>query len=929
MPDNSQAIPQNVRTIFLDMTDLMDYAKHNSTLSGIQRVVGNLLINIYLWRESCSAAADIVPVIPEYDRYKVLAPDLSIVVEMIDILETQNGDRRKLDKLISAVYNSRSVVYPGTGDIFVIAGAFWIYPHYDLIAELRARGVGFGLFIHDLIQVTNPDYVQHVATVVFRKALIDALALVNFVLTNSEFVAQEVRNFLANRLNYTVPVRAIPLATELRPVKSAGDDVITPDIRRAVSSEYVLCVGTIEIRKNHLYLLKIWDRLILEFDGEVPNLVFVGKWGWKIDELRTYLDRYSRLGDRLRIFNNASDVALAHLYRNCLFTAYPSFAEGFGLPLGESLAYGKPCVVSNTTSLPEVGGRFARYLDPFDLDQGYEVFRSILSDRVALEKWTDDIRANYKPKTWDEFSREFFDSVVALYLKRECKEYVNNCFLEAKTIYFIGDDDVARLDRDGLPLVTFRMARVSGWHPTEPWGCWAAERRAQLKFRTRHTAGTKVSVFLLLHVPPGSEGATCTVTIGGVETLLTKLSPEATWRSVTGVVSENECIEIGVLSNGTFGEPDRRRLYVGIHALAHCNNNDVLTRVSFSSRPARRVMGRFADRIGTAFSLRRRTSTEVTDAQRQVLHSIVEEQLAEREIAAQPQSLFYHVTQAGGISGPYQIVPPNPGVIALAGGPYMAAANCLARDFYHERYVAFCQSISHPPHLHRELWEFAFIAEHLDLAGALRPGSRGLGFGAGVARLPSLFASLGCEILATSVGVDTATARLPSEQEEKSRDALFYPDICGRALFDERVKFRFLNNYKVDEVFQGHDFCWSASFVDKLGSLEIGSEFIVQSVEKALKLGGVACHTSELNLTSNEKTVESGGSVLFRRRDIEDLIERLERRGHEVKPLAFEAGLSFLDTLVDVPPFDGDVHLKLRLGEFVTTSFGIVVTRGR
>jgi hypothetical protein len=78
---------------------------------------------------------------------------------------------------------------------------------------------------------------------------------------------------------------------------------------------------------------------------------------------------------------------------------------------------------------------------------------------------------------------------------------------------------------------------------------------------------------------------------------------------------------------------------------------------------------------------------------------------------------------------------------------------------------------------------------------------------------------------------------------------------------------------------------------------------------------------------SNEWTVETGGTVLFRRQDIDRLIKRLENRGHRCERLPIEIGSSFIDFLIDVPPYH-DIHLKLQLGEFVTTSFGIVVTRG-
>ena len=333
-----------------------------------------------------------------------------------------------LDNAIRAIYYSRQSAYPQASDIFIIAGAFWIYDNYDMIASLRSMGVVFGLFIHDLIQIKNPEYVHKDATLVFRKSLIDVLSLANFLFTNSQYVAGEVEEFLRDRLNFSLPVRAIPLATELhKPARQQSS--ITAGIIDAAREEFVLCVGTIEVRKNHLFLIRIWERLVKELKGRAPNLIFVGKWGWDIDVLQEYLSTTDALGNWLYIFNGITDTELEYLYRHCLFTAFVSFAEGWGLPVGESLAHGKPCVASDRTSIPEVGGALVRYVDPFDLRSGYETIKHLLSNRAELACWTAQILDEFRPKTWQKFCAEFFDGVTAFCRGGVPDSLSTNCLL--------------------------------------------------------------------------------------------------------------------------------------------------------------------------------------------------------------------------------------------------------------------------------------------------------------------------------------------------------------------------------------------------------------------------------------------------------------------------------------------------------------------
>jgi hypothetical protein len=292
--------------------------------------------------------------------------------------------------------------------------------------------------------------------------------------------------------------------------------------------------------------------------------------------------------------------------------------------------------------------------------------------------------------------------------------------------------------------------------------------------------------------------------------------------------------------------------------------------------------------------------------------------------------IFRFVKQSGAPSNPYQICLPDPAVVGFQDGDYMRSANCLARDFYHRDFAAFCCSMALPAYLNRKFWEFAFIWHHLFSEGAIKAGARGVGFGVGRERFPSLFASHGCKILATDAPPGIARDEwTDTGQHSCSINELFFPEIVSEAAFRENVRFEFCDMNAIADDIHDFDFCWSSCSFEHLGSIANGLDFVVNSVEKTLKVGGVACHTSELNLSSNDETIGEGATVLFRRRDIEKLIERLESRGHKVKPLPIEPGKSFIDLLVDLPPYSPDLHLRLSLGKYVTTSFGIVATRGR
>jgi len=230
---------------------------------------------------------------------------------------------------------------------------------------------------------------------------------------------------------------------------------------------------------------------------------------------------------------------------------------------------------------------------------------------------------------------------------------------------------------------------------------------------------------------------------------------------------------------------------------------------------------------------------------------------------------------------------------------------------------------------HRKQWETLYILQVLARFGLIGPGSHGLGFGCGREFLPSFLAAEGCRVTATDQPEPAAAAAgwIDTGQHSHTLQGLHWPALCSADLFRERVRFRTADMNAIPPELRGFDFCWSACALEHLGSIHAGLRFIERSLH-CLCPGGVAVHTTEFNLLSNSRTLRRGGTVLFRRRDLEGLAVRLADRGHRVMPLRFHPGDQPLDAHVDVPPFADDPHLRLALRHYATTSFGFVVQRG-
>jgi SAM-dependent methyltransferase len=274
-------------------------------------------------------------------------------------------------------------------------------------------------------------------------------------------------------------------------------------------------------------------------------------------------------------------------------------------------------------------------------------------------------------------------------------------------------------------------------------------------------------------------------------------------------------------------------------------------------------------------------------------------------------------------------VPPIESIASDPTAPFMQYSTCTAADYVHPEFARMCAALHVRLRFIRKLWEYAFIVHHLGQAGVLGEGSRGLVFGVGAEPLPAYFASLGCEIVATDAPVEVADrGGWTDKRHSDAVDAMTNNGICDADVFRERVHHRFVDMNAIPDDLEGFDFCWSACCFEHLGSLKHGLEFVVNSVEQCLRPGGIAVHTTEYNLSSDDETLELPNLAIYRKRDLEGLIDELRSRGHSIGDLRVAPdNASYLDQYVDVRPFSDELHLKLELGKFATTSAGLAIRR--
>ncbi len=301
----------------------------------------------------------------------------------------------------SAVRDFKTSVQPG--DVLGIFGSHWHDPtHAARVASLRqAHGLQVAVLVYDLIPVRFAEFCSPGVVQRFHAWMGAMLDQADQVFAISNATADDTRAYAAETgRRLSRPIVVTPIGTGF------GDRPAPIRTQRLPTGPYVLFVSSIEVRKNHLLAFRAWKRLLSLLPREqVPALVFAGRQGPMVGDLMQQIANTQNLGGKLIIIDDPSDGELAALYEGCRFSLFPSFAEGWGLPVTESLGYGRPCLIAHATSLPEAAGPGAISFDPDNLGDAVDKLVTLITDETAFSAWTTATVGQFRPIPWTETAR--------------------------------------------------------------------------------------------------------------------------------------------------------------------------------------------------------------------------------------------------------------------------------------------------------------------------------------------------------------------------------------------------------------------------------------------------------------------------------------------------------------------------------------------
>lgn len=498
--DNKSDVPM----LFVDLSDMIFYLEHHDYLSGIQRVQANVFNAIV---ENILHPLNRLKVVYyKQDEQVFYEIPVHFIEQLIDDtrlgvngrhFKRQSDGRYHLEEKAQA----QPLVISDTdaqNSVLLMLGAAWVFPSYFYaVRKLKSHGTKFVPLLHDLIPIVMPTMCDKGTAEVFKIFLRRVIRNSDYVLTVSEYTRQDFITYCEEQSLDCPPSLVSQNGQSFGKSSKYGE--LLP-----VTGDYVLFVSTIEGRKNHKMALQIWQNLIKERGDSVPSLVFVGRLGWRVEGLVEELHENNFLNQKVIILSEVSDGTLAALYENCLFTIYPSLYEGWGLPVGESLAFGKVCLASNASSIPEVGGDLAVYFDPKDLPDATNKAKKLIDDVIWRNSLEENIRIHFKPILWKDAAQKIIDGIV-LVSKMESKpfapllsigeyNFARISYLEGNIVH--GDEVTRHLLDFSEPQLTYRRLTLDHyiiaeeclgdgiWFNPEEFGRWGHKDGNTLVFRT-------------------------------------------------------------------------------------------------------------------------------------------------------------------------------------------------------------------------------------------------------------------------------------------------------------------------------------------------------------------------------------------------------------------------------------------------------------
>jgi len=381
--------------VYIDVSNLVSV----NFLTGIQRVVREIVIRLY---QRTDLELVLIAYANENQIYNIIDKEA-----FVDYFDKGLGSKNDFFS-----HRKLRVEDIESGSVFFDIDSVWnsrLRRSY-LLPALRNQGVKIAVFVHDVLAVTHPQF-AHQNTAFFFMDYIGATLMYADIIITSTQVTLDAINELSGKLGLPEkPGFVAALGSDFKQLNRAVE-IIDIETQKALEGKrYALIVGTIEPRKNHTVLLRAFEKSL--FDRDLC-LVFAGRFGWNVDELKQKIENHPQLGKRFFHIAGANDATIDYLYKNAFCTLFPTFNEGFGLPLIESIERGVPVVASDIQVLKEIGNNYCEYFDPDNENELIAIIEKYL-DKPAIYNKIKAHLADYVPFTWDKSADAMAKALLTL-----------------------------------------------------------------------------------------------------------------------------------------------------------------------------------------------------------------------------------------------------------------------------------------------------------------------------------------------------------------------------------------------------------------------------------------------------------------------------------------------------------------------------------
>jgi glycosyltransferase involved in cell wall biosynthesis len=260
--------------------------------------------------------------------------------------------------------------------------------------------------VHDVSYLEHPQYFTRFRAAQLRLTVKRTVETAAAILTPSEFSRRAIlRHYKLDESKVIAVPNAV--SSSFRPVARDAAAAAVEE-KFGIRGPFVLTVGDLQPRKNHLGLLHAFEQMISEHPHLPHRLVFVGKETWYSKVLHRAAEK-SSVGDRVHFTNFVEDPDLRQFYGACDLFVFPSFYEGFGLPILEAMACGRAVACSSATAMPEVANAAGILFDPYAVEEMARAMGDVLLDeemRTRLERLGIQRAAGF---TWERAAQRTLD----------------------------------------------------------------------------------------------------------------------------------------------------------------------------------------------------------------------------------------------------------------------------------------------------------------------------------------------------------------------------------------------------------------------------------------------------------------------------------------------------------------------------------------